>query len=97
MLSCPFYGVPPVWAEHRAAKGMEAALEPEIVEAVVQPATKEEVSEVAVAEPASPVQADVVRSQAWVSAGDFEEAFRERLPRVDADTAFETESRSAMV
>ncbi len=86
-----------VWAEHRAAKGMEAALEPEIVEAVVQPATKEEVSEVAVAEPASPVQADVVRSQAWVSAGDFEEAFRERLPRVDADTAFETESRSAMV
>jgi|GEM_PF-3103031 len=78
-----------VCAEHRAAKAMEAALEPQVTEVVEQPA-------VAVAEPAAPVRVEVVRSDAWVSPGDFEALLRERMAWNSADTVFETESQFAM-
>ncbi len=77
-----------VWTEHLAAKAMEAALEPEVVET---PEADEPA--VAAVEEAAPVRAEVAGSEAGTPAMDMEAEVRERLSRGDDDADFETESQ----
>jgi len=90
--SKPENGDAAVWAEHRAAKTMEAALEPPVTQDAPVAATPE----ATVTEQGAPAPAVVVRSESWTAGRDFEAELRSRLPQGDAGAVFEIESQFSM-
>jgi hypothetical protein len=81
----PKAGDAAVWAEHRAATAMEAALEPAVEEPVAE-----------AAEQAASVPAGFVRPDGVAWQGGMEEVLRARLSERALDPVFETESQFSM-
>jgi hypothetical protein len=83
----PKAGDAAVWAEHRAATAMEAALAPAAEEPVVA----------VVAAQAAPADTGFVRPDAATWTADFARELEARMARGGGDAVFETESRYSMV